>query len=206
LGRPDEALLVIDRSMRLEPDAWVGDMRAYVLMKAGRLDEARQTLTRREPQFLEHPGAATNQLWGQIRFRLAAAERDTATIEKLEKHILPPLLDGPTYASTLGNGAGLVSPGLALVGRTDESIRILLRSVDAGVPPPYDFLVLEPGYQQLRSDPRFARVLAASRNGAAKIAKILDEARSRRELPKYLEAPLDDLLKSLDEKGAKRHP
>jgi hypothetical protein len=46
-------------------------------------------------------------------------------------------------------------------------------------------------------------VLTASRDEAAKVARILGEARSRGELPKYLEAPLDDLLKLLHEKGAK---
>jgi hypothetical protein len=181
----------------------VGDVKAYVLMKLGRFDEARKTMARREPQFLEHPDASTNQLWGQIRFRLAAAERDAATIEKLERHILPPLLEGRAASMALRNGAGLVSPALALLGRTDESIRILFRSVEAGVPPPYDFLLYEPGFQPLNSDPRFAKVLTASRDGAAKIARLLGEARARGELPKYLETPLVELLKLLNETGAK---
>jgi serine/threonine protein kinase/tetratricopeptide (TPR) repeat protein len=209
LGRSEEALLVIDRAMRVEPDAWVGNVRAAVLLSVGRLDEARKTLARGEPQFLEHPSAPLNQWWGQIRFRLAVAERDAATIEKLERYILPPLLDGEATPIARGGGVGLVSPALALLGRTDESIRILLRNVEAGIPPPYDFLLNllnEPGFQPLKSDPRFARVLAASRDGAAKIARILGEARSRGELPKYLEAPLNDLVKLLNEKGAKRHP
>ena len=171
LGRPEEALLVIDRAMRVEPDAWVGDVRAAALLYLGRLDEARKTLARREPQFLEHPSAPLNQWWGQIRFRLAVAERDAATIEKLERYILPPLLDGTAAPIARGGGMGFVSPALALLGRTDESIRILLRSVEAGILPPYDFLLSEPGFQPLRSDPRFAKVLAASRDGAARIAQ-----------------------------------
>ena len=201
LGRPEEALLIIDRAMRAEPDAWAGDMRAYVLMEAGRLDEARRILARREPQFLEHPDAFTNQLWGQIRFRLAAAERDTATIEKLERHVVLPLLAGRMDSNNLGNGAGLVSPGLALMGRTDESMHVLLRSVDAGVPPPYEFLTREPGFRPLKSDPRFVTVVTASRIGAARIARLLGEARSRGELPKYLELPLDELNTLLKEKA-----
>jgi serine/threonine protein kinase/tetratricopeptide (TPR) repeat protein len=123
LGRPEEALLVSDRAMRVEPDGWMCvESKGYALLKLGRLDEARKTLDRRESQFLEHPSASTNQLWGQIRFQLAVAERETATIEKLERHILPPLLDRPAASMTLKSGAGIVSPALALLwadGRID---------------------------------------------------------------------------------------
>jgi hypothetical protein len=131
------------------------------------------------------------------------AERDTATIEKLERYVIPPLLDGTAAPIARGGGMGFVSPALVLLGRTDEAVRILLRSVEAGILPPYDFLLSEPGFQQLRSDPRFAKVLAASRDGAARTARILGEARARGELPKYLETPLDELLELLNETGAK---
>ncbi len=204
LGRAEEALPVSDRAMRLEPEAWACLVaRGYLLLKLGRLEEARKTLARWEPHFLEHPDAFYSQLWGQIRIQLAAAEKDTATIEKLERFIVPPLLDGRADALNLQNGTQFVSPALAILGRTDESIRILLRSVELGVPPPYDFLLLEPGFQPLRSDPRFAKVLAASRDGAARITRILEGARARSELPSYLNQPLDELVKLLNEKRTK---
>jgi tetratricopeptide (TPR) repeat protein len=204
LGRPREALPFADRAMRVEPEAFISvDIGGYMLLKLGRFEEARKTLARWEPQFLENPSSDLSQLWGQIRFQLAVAERDTATIEKLERYIVPPLLDGSADSMTLGNGPIFVCPGLGLLGRTDESIRILLRSVEAGIPPPYDFLLSEPGFQPLRSDPRFTNVLTASRDGAARIAKILEGARARGELPAYLNQPLDELVKLLNEKGAK---
>ena len=202
LGRPEDALPFADRAMRVEPEAWTCLLtRGYMFLKLGRLEEARKTLARREPQFLEHPNGFIGQMWGQTRFQLAVAERDTATIEKLERYIVPPLLDGRADALTLENGTQFVCPALALLGRTDESIRILLRSVEVGVPPPYDFLLYEPGFQPLKSDPRFSKVLSASRDGAARIAQILGEARSRGELPAYLEQPLEELVRLLNQKG-----
>jgi tetratricopeptide (TPR) repeat protein len=204
LGRPKEALPVNERAMRVEPEAWTCIYtRGYALLKLGRFEEARKTLARWEPQFLENPSTFLSQMWGQIGFQLAVAERDAAMIEKLERCILPPLLDGRADALTLENGTQFVCPALALLGRTDESIRILLRSVEVGVPPPYDFLLYEPGFQPLRSDLRFAKVLTASRDGAARIAKVLGQARSRGELPKYLETPLDELVRLLNEKGSR---
>jgi len=42
-------------------------------------------------------------------------------------------------------------------------------------------------------------VLAASHDGAAKIARILGEARTRGELPAYLDQPLGELERLLSE-------
>jgi serine/threonine protein kinase/tetratricopeptide (TPR) repeat protein len=201
LGRPEEALPFVDRVLRVEPDFELGTIiKGLVLLKVGRLEEARKTLARGEPQFLGNPGRFWSQMWGQVRFGLAMAERDTATIERLEQHIVAPLLDGRADSINLGNGSMLVSPALAHLGRADESFRILLRSVEMGIPPPYDWLLLEPDFQPLRGDPRFAKVLAASRDGAAMVARVLGEARTRGELPAYLEQPLDELVELL-EKG-----
>ncbi len=102
LGRAEEALPFADRIMRVEPDGWVCALgRGYVLLKLGRLDEARKAMDRWEPKFLDNPTSDTSQMWGQIRFELAVAERDAETIDKLERHILPPLLDGRADAFTL---------------------------------------------------------------------------------------------------------
>ncbi len=203
LGHPEEALPYLDRAMLVEPDAWTCVVaRGYVLLKSGRIEEARKTLSPWEPRFFEHPEGAISQMWGQIRFLVAVAERDAGAIAKLEPYVVPQALAGGTDWIALG--VQLVPPALARLGRTDEAIRLLLRYVKDGDLPAYDWLILDPDMQLLRGDPRFAKVLAASRDGAAKVAKILVEARARGELPKYLEKPLDDLLKLLSQKDATR--
>lgn len=170
-------------------------------IEASRYDDGRSTLAPWERHFYEHPDSPDGQMWGQVRFELAAAERDTATIETLGRHIVPPLLEGRADEITFGNGTQFVCPALAVLGRRDEAIRILLRGVEMGVTPPYDFLLLEPGFQPLRNDSRFAKVVTASRDGAAKIARLLQQARGRGELPKYLGQPLDDFVKLLAAHG-----
>jgi serine/threonine protein kinase len=74
----------------------------------------------------------------------------------------------------------------------------------AGAQPAYDWLLRDPDVQRLRGDPRFAKVLAASRDGAALAARILSEARGRGELPDYLHAPLDELVKLLKENEGRK--
>ena len=205
LGRPEEALPFADRLLRIEPESWVvPDVRGYMLLKLGRLKDAREEMARWESKFFENPDSFISQLWGQVRFELAAAERDTATIKKLERHILPPLLDGRAAEDmTLGNGILYICPALAALGRTDEAIRILLKGVETGNLPSYDYLLYDPGLRLLRGDFRFVKIQAASRDCAAKGARVLDDARKRGELPRYLETPLDELKKLLNEDGAR---
>jgi hypothetical protein len=69
--------------------------------------------------------------------------------------------------------------------------------VEVDVAPSYDWLLREPDIQLLRGDPRFGKVLAASRDGAALLARLLREAQTRGELPVYLEQPLDELVRLL---------
>ena len=117
LGRPEEALPFADRVARVEPGSWFLLPNGSMLMKLGRLEEARRTLEHWEPQFSKNPTTFFSQFWGQFRFQLAAAERDAATIEKLDRSVVPPLLDGRADALTLENGTLLVCPALASLGR-----------------------------------------------------------------------------------------
>ena len=101
-------------------------------------------------------------------------------------------------ALSVQNAMLLATPALARMGRTNDAIRVLLRSAELRSPPPYDWLLREPDFDPLRADPRFTRVLAASRQGAEMVARLLQAARGRGELPKYLEPPHDELVRLLN--------
>jgi len=201
-GHPGEALTVLDRAMRVETGGvWPTAAKGFALTRLGRLNEAESTLRRCEPP--RTVSSEDSELWRNIRFALAVAQRDNAMSEALARHILASVSDGHASANLVGNAMFFAAPALARLGKTDDAIRILEKSVGFGVAPAYDWLLLDPDCQSLRGDPRFAKVLAASRDGAAMVARILEQARARGELPKYLETPLDELLKLLSEKEAK---
>jgi serine/threonine protein kinase/Tfp pilus assembly protein PilF len=198
LGRPKEALQVIDRALRLQPDwPWGLTARSYVLLKLGRLEEAERTL-----QSCQAEAEATHTfgaLWRYVRFPLAVARGETATSETLSRQILAEVFDARSDAALISDAPGYAAPALVRLGRNDDAIRVLLRAVEAGVAPAYDWLLGDPEMQRLRSDSRFAKVLAASRAGAAIVAKVLQEARGRGELAPFLEEPLDALRRLLKE-------
>jgi tetratricopeptide (TPR) repeat protein len=202
LGRAADALVVLDRGLRVQPDwPWGLLVRGLALTQLGRLEEAESTLRRCE-QALKADHTAS-ELWREEKFALAVAQRDTVTSEALARKILATVLDSRADALLVGNAAGTAAPSLAHIGRTDDAMRILEKCVEVGVPQPYDWLLVDPDIQLLRGDARFAKVLGASRDRAAMVARILGQSRARGELPSYLNEPLDELLKLLNEQGAK---
>jgi tRNA A-37 threonylcarbamoyl transferase component Bud32/tetratricopeptide (TPR) repeat protein len=202
LGRPGEALVVIDRALKMEPEFPLGlSLRGFVLTRLGRLEEAERTLRDCQPALTAM--RTQNAIWNHMRFALAVAQRDNAMSEALAPQILASVFDSRADTAFVGIVALITAPAMVRVGRVDDAIRILEKSIEVGAPPAYDWTFADPDIKLLRGDPRFAKVLAASRDGAAMVARVLGEARRRGELPRYLEAPLDDLLKLLKENGSK---
>jgi serine/threonine protein kinase/tetratricopeptide (TPR) repeat protein len=202
LGRPAEALALLERGLVIEPEWLFGTIiKGGVLTSLGRLEEAEGTL-----QSCERAAESNyllGEMWRETRLTLAVAQGDAATAQALAAQILATILGREADAMLIANAAGTVTQVLARMGRTDDALRIFERSAEAGVQQPYDWLRLEPSFQPLRDDPRFARVLAASREMAVTTARILASARARGELPLYLEQPLDEFQKLLEEEGPK---
>jgi tetratricopeptide (TPR) repeat protein len=199
-GRPGEALAIVDRGLKVEPNWPKGPlMRGLALSRLGRLEEAEQELRRFEAAY----GAA--QAYSKVRlvfkFSLAVAQRDEQTSDALAQRILALVLDSRAESGNVVDLAYASAPALAHVGRPDDAIRILQRCDEVGAQINFDWLLADPDIQLLRSDPRFAKILAASRKGALMDLRILGQARDRGELPSYLNQPLDELIKLLRENG-----
>ena len=85
----------------------------------------------------------------------------------------------------------------------DAAMDLLILSTKRGATMAYDLLMLRPDLKEVREDPRAADVIKKTKLSFDLLMRILQDARARGELPKYLEKPLDDLLKRLNEKGTR---
>ena len=203
-GRGQEALTLVDQALALEPDLKSAfTLKGRILTKLGRLAEAGDVLDRHEPPLSE---ANPHENWRFARLALALDERDAATVKSLEGPVFDLFSGKRTDICTkcfIGGAAYKVVPALARAGRPDDAFRILLRSVEVGMPPSYDWLLTDPDVQRLRGDPRFERVLAGSREAALLLLRVFDQARARGELPEFFEKPLEDFKELVKEAEAK---
>ena len=87
-----------------------------------------------------------------------------------------------------------VVPWLIRLGQTEAALEILARRTEAGALIPYDFLLLHPRFKQIREDERFRQIVDSARPEFEMVVSVLEEARSRGELPDYLDQALTDLL------------
>jgi len=184
MGRAEEALAIADRALLREPGHVLlnNTVRPYALARLGRLDEVEAHFAR-----LGRP------LRPILRFWCAVDRGQAAEARTLAGPLLAHWLGPKERAIDIGNAVVFNTPYLVRAGLADDAFRLLQRSVDMGNPPCLDWLLANPEMQQLRRDPRFARILRASRDGAAMVARQLDQAKARGELPEYLQKPLEEL-------------
>ncbi|HEY3399330.1 MAG TPA: protein kinase [Geothrix sp.] len=184
MGRAEEALAIADRALLREPGHVLlnNTVRPYALARLGRLEEMEAHFAR-----LGRP------LRTMIRFWCAVDRGQTAEARALAGTLMAHWLGPKERAIDIGNAVVFNAPYLVKAGLGDDALRLLQRSVDMGNPPCLDWLLANPEMQQLRRDPRFARILLASRDGAAMVVRHLDQAKAHGELPEYLQAPLEEL-------------
>ena len=133
----------------------------------------------------------SNATLGEHAFALARGDTEAA------EGILAPVLemvDVPTTdVHTLGVVVSKTVPALAGHGDVDTALHILTRAAVAGSSDAYDWLVLSPRLEPLRSDPRFNEILSLARAQFDEMVAVMETARSEGYFPEYLEQPLADL-------------
>jgi hypothetical protein len=110
--------------------------------------------------------------------------------------MLNPVRDGTASAWELGLLEETV-PYLVLGHRLDEAFEILTRGIQLRVVPPYDWLVLDPRLAALRGDRRFAAVLAPARAQFEDMKGVLEDARTRGDLPPHLDKAVAEVMRDL---------
>ncbi len=198
VGRSEEAKAHLDRVLGIEPDL------PYAL-----LQKTMVHLYLGEPVAAGESFARLEQLGGGP-FAPQVIEMTGDLLELAQSR------DGSQASSpavtrllTLARGKGdrfpywaqstqLTASILANVDRTTDALETLEARTALGVVEPYDHLLWGPALNNLRSDPRFDAVLAASRERFDATVRILEAARRRKELPAYLAPTLTDLLNRLE--------
>lgn len=189
LGRRVEALALNEQVLRLEPDAPLA-----LLNKAkwltGPAHAQEQNALLRQLEGLGGQGRL-HPAWVAVVTDLSAIANAAAPQEALRRVLR--VAGGETRfpAWDMFTLTGLVF--LARHGRTVDALEVLTRLEAAGSAAPYDMLVQSPDLAALRGDPRFKAALERSRPRLKETLDILEKARGRGELPRYLEKPVSAL-------------
>jgi serine/threonine protein kinase/tetratricopeptide (TPR) repeat protein len=197
LGRAAEGLPYIDEVLRIEPEFAYGLlMKCFLLAELGRTAEAADALKKAQSQISEGSLMGWEVLCAQ--YAVALQGGDSRSAEALLKKILQKVNDPKVLPVDMDNAAEFLLPFLVRHGLLNTALHILERDLEAGVFPIYDVLILHPGLEPMRRDERFKPLLEKSRQDFEKWMRVLVQVKSRGELPRYLEAPLANLLEKLN--------
>jgi tetratricopeptide (TPR) repeat protein len=193
LGRPAEALQKVDEVLRMEPGMPVALLeKLLTLIQLGRVREGEELARRLQGMAAEgrvdpvalrtmRDGLTLVAGGGEAKPALARLARAWAW-----EDIREPFTD--YYAELFW---------LLRYGGTALAVEATTRRLANGRTLPYDLLETTVDLEPLRRDPRAVKIVAESKAQFEHLVSILEEARSRGELPQYLEKPLNDLVVTL---------
>lgn len=190
LGRREESLLLIEKVLRLEPDAPVA-----LLNKAKWLSAPRDAVQRLE--ILKRLEAMTAQ--GRVNPEWLAAVQDMVAVERGDPAALERVRKAATGESRFPAWHMFALSSTLVLARHRQSadaLEVLTRLDAAGFTAPYDMLARNADLAPLKGDARFTSALERSRSRLKATLDALEGARLRGELPRYLEKPLGELRTS----------
>ena len=194
LDRPAEAVEVMNDALRIEPDFAYGlEHRTVGLIELDDLAGASATFERlRRLEFPQDALLATEMSLGLARGDSSAAE----WVGRLRAYATD-----PTTPAYMLRDTEHVLPVLARHGEVELALQLIEGAVAAEVLP-YDFLMLNPHLEPLRSDPRFQEAVREAERQWEEVLATFDDAQTRGELPAYFEEALSELQQRLDRASA----
>ena len=196
IGDSSAALPYVEQILQLEPDnAIFLGTKADILADLNRLEEARDVLNLMQPLIDAGRGLEIFMLIPQ--YGVLSRGGETSAADTVLRRIRA-FLDDPNTPGLYLVGFTLeLVPFLARQGRTDVVIDLLTEAVRRGEIPQYDWLMLDPRLESLRSDPDFAPILEQSRARFAEMLALLERAQIRQEFPPYMDQPISELRAQL---------
>ncbi|HSE43347.1 MAG TPA: protein kinase [Acidobacteriota bacterium] len=201
-GRVKEGLQRIDRVLNAEPQMPVAHlMKVLLLLRDHQFQEAEKRMSLLDTMVAEHklhPGWVTfARDWLDFEKGTGTGNKDVAStaLTRLVQQMRGEAPPFPRWQLVTGNV-------LTLQARNDSvpaTIETLSNRASKGIFEPYDWLLLNPDMEAVRRDSQFKEITERSKAEFDAMMKVLQEARTRKELPAYLE-------KSMKEVGAGLRP
>jgi TolB-like protein len=196
LGRVTEAFSILDRYVvSIEPEMVYGRWaEASLMIELGWLERAEPFIKDIEKDVAQQrlmPLASNT-----IRQKLAVAQKEYGSAGLEVPRILA-IVKNPNVSPLEISVAVESVPTLANTSYIDEAFEILARAVETGAILPYDTMQLDHRLEKMRKDGRFGIVINKSRAQFTELMKVLDDAKSRGELPPYLESAISDVKSQL---------
>ncbi|MGA9752713.1 MAG: protein kinase [Acidobacteriota bacterium] len=200
LGHPEEALQVLDTGLSLDPgNLGASACKGYALVEMSRTKEATALLKGLE-------ASRILGFWGQFvqddKWLLSLAAGDDRDARSSLKAIIAHFADPTTDWNLMQWEIAFLLPSINRRFGKDAALDLLILSTNRGATMPYDMLMLRPDLKNLREDPRAKEVIAKTKAPFDLLIRILQDARASGECPKYIEKPMDNLLKDLESRGA----
>jgi len=184
IGKAADALPIIERALQIDPDyERIRFLRFIALIQLGRPEEAK--------------GAYVPWLSSDLRLLLLNGDPAAARAKALAVVTEWRAKEQAIPYAHWGNAAAFYAPLLARLGLRDDALWVLEKCLGGGNAFALDFLLLDPDLQRLNGDPRFTKVLAGTRDYAARFLKHAEAADARGELPAYLKPSLAELRELL---------
>jgi tetratricopeptide (TPR) repeat protein len=197
MGRSSEALSLLDRVLGIEPDLpYPLLMKTTILIARGEPAAAADVFRRLEGVTEgPFPPQALEMVQDFLELSRSAGPGDQASrsVARVMQLARGEGLQFPYWE----RATQVVAPLLARMDYPAEALETLEARTRLGIVEPYDMLLWNPELGPLRQQSRFAPVLEAARAHFDEMLTILEAARSRGELPDYLDQAMTELINRL---------